>query len=196
MKPKNPPRRNPLTPAEEAFVAEYLANGCHAARAYMALHPRVGAASARTLAARMLAKVNVRAAVRRGQRRLARRSGVHARRVLDEFGHVAFADIGQVLDLKTFTIRPHLPPEVRRAVAVLEQVTTTTRRGVTRTTIQVRMHDKLAALDRLCRHLGLFRELPPLEAVLALLPPAVAAAIREELARHAATAGDPPADGA
>jgi transposase len=28
------------------------------------------------------------------------------------------------------------------------------------------MHDKVAALDRLCRHRGLFRELPPLEAVL------------------------------
>jgi phage terminase small subunit len=190
-----PARRKPLTAAEEGFVAEYVHNGGNATRAYLALHPQVSYPSAKTLAARLLTKVDLRNAVRREQRRLARQSGVHAGRVLDELSHVAFSHLGQVLDPRTWTLREHIPPEAWRAVASV-QVVTTGRGRHARTAVKVRMHDKLAALDKLARHLGLYRELPPLETVLALLPPPVADPLRAELARGLPTDRPEPAGGA
>jgi len=51
-----------------------------------------------------------------------------------------------------------------------------------RQTVEVRFHSKTDALAKIARHLGLFDELPPLEMILALLPPALAVAVRAELA--------------
>jgi hypothetical protein len=56
--------------------------------------------------------------------------------------------------------------------------------------------DKVQALDWLGRHLGLWQERPPLEALLDRLEPSVAGPLREALARHLAGVGataEPPA---
>ena len=55
------------------------------------------------------------------------------------------------------------------------------------TPFEVTMHDKLGALDKLMRYLGLYKELLPLESLLVLLPHVIREAIRAELAEQVAT---------
>ncbi len=197
MPPKKKPpatAQTPLTPLEWDFVGEYVRNHGNATQAYMFVSPKVTYGSARALAAKLLAKINVKNAVAREFRRAARKRGVNAERALEEVAHLAYTHIGQVIDPKTLAVRKNIPPEVWRAIAQVETVTTGT--GDCQTTrVKVRMHGKVEALDRIFRHLGLYKDLPPLETILALLPPAVAAVIRGELARALPAGGDPPGGG-
>src|SRR5581483_7695954 len=138
-------------------------------------------------AARLLAKVRVRRAVARGKARLRRRFGDAQERAVRELLRLAFSDIGDVVDLTDRDhprLKPHadIPPDARRAVQEI---------GRTRHGVRVRMADKLAALDKVFRHLGLFRDLPPLEVLLGALPPAVAEAVRAALAAQVHGGGDP-----
>lgn len=55
--------------------------------------------------------------------------------------------------------------------------------------LEYRTHPKLEALDKLAKHFGYYKELPPLEAVLGFLPSAVQAVIRQELARAVRAGG-------
>lgn len=178
-------RRLAPTDRELAFLAEYLANGRNATRAYLSVWPNAGLVTARTRAAKVLAKPNVRTRLRRLEREYRRKVGVEAERVLAELAAVAFSDVGEVIDLASFCLRARISPAARRSIASLKVRTDTRKhaKGVTvRQTVEVRFHSKAEALEKIARHLGLFRELPPLEMILALLPPALAAAVRAELA--------------
>ena len=87
-----------------------------------------------------------------------------------------------------------MPAEVRRAVRSVkvsrERVTRRViRRGKTTTTttvrecvIEVKFWDKMAALERLFRHLGLDTPIPPLESLFRSLPPRLADGVRAALA--------------
>jgi len=185
------PKSPPLTPQQERFVEEYLID-LNATAAYRRAFPEAAAESARTLAARLLAKVRVRRAVARGKARLRRRFGDAQERAVRELLRLAFSDIGDVVDLTDRDhprLKPHadIPPDARRAVQEI---------GRTRHGVRVRMADKLAALDKVFRHLGLFRDLPPLEVLLGALPPAVAEAVRAALAAQVHGGGDPAGGGA
>jgi phage terminase small subunit len=176
----------PLTPTDRelAFLAEYLANGRNATRAYLAVWPNASALTARTRAAKVLAKPHLRTRLRRMERELRRKVGVEAERVLAELAAVAFSDVGEVIDLASFGLRKRISPAARRAIASIKVRTDTRKhaKGTTvRQTVEVRFHSKAEALEKIARHLGLFDELPPLEMVLALLPSALAEAVRAEL---------------
>jgi len=103
---------------------------------------------------------------------------------------IAFMDIGDIVDDdQQFVPMERIPPAARRAVASVKVKRVSRKRvgrgddavEVTLEVISVRLADKLAALDKLCRHLNLFRDLPPLDQVLGLLPKQIAAEIRQQL---------------
>jgi phage terminase small subunit len=168
--------RPPLTPKEERFVEEYLVD-LNGTAAYRRAFPRSKPGSARTLAARLLAKVHIRAAVRKRRQQVEQRTQVTAERVVRELARLAFADLGDVADLSDPDqprLKRHIPPAARRAL----QEVARTRHGV-----KIRLADKQAALDKLMRHLGLYQDLPPLEVLLGLLPAELAGPLRETLAR-------------
>ncbi len=183
--------RRKLSDREWAFLIEYLGNGRNATRAYQAVYPNSGYAAARVGASRLLTKANIRAEVKRQTRRLERRAGVDAGRVLREWEALAFSDLGEVIDFEARALRRHLHPTARKGIATIECVTTVTGE-TTRTTLKVRMHPKADALDKLSRHLGLYKDRPALEQVLALLPQTLRATVEAELLKATDSGRQPP----
>lgn len=146
-----------LTPKQSAFVREYLIdlNGTQAA-----IRAGYSPRTASEQAARLLADVNVKAAVQAAMDARAERTEITADAVLQEVARIAFLD-----PRKLFTDDGKLIP-----VALLDRDTATAIGGMDviekysqggelmHTIKKVKLESKLAALDKLMRHLGLYEK--------------------------------------
>lgn len=148
-----------LTAKQQRFVQEYLIdlNGRQAAiRCGYSKH------TAEVQASRLLSKANIAAAVKAGQERLAKKAGVTAERIVQEYALLGFCNMADYItgdgperriDLSTLT------REQAAAITELTVDTYTERDGddtipVKRT--KFKLADKKGALDSLARHLGMF----------------------------------------
>jgi phage terminase small subunit len=150
-----------LTRRQEAFVQNYLVslNATEAAK-LSGYSPK----TAKAIASTLLTNVNVAAALKRERERLADRYEVNIDRVLRELARIAFSDMADfmapgpdgapVLDFSKLT---------RDQSAVLQEVTVeefrdgrSDQRQVRRT--KFRKESKIAALELLGKHLGMFKE--------------------------------------
>lgn len=169
-----------LTARQLDFVAEYLID-LNATAAYRRAFQKCGYRAARVEASRLLASPNIQreiAAVRRAQMK---RTRVTADNVVKELARVAHSDIGNCFDLSAdeWKLLPprRIPFAARKAIRAFE----VTRTADGTETIRVVLYDKVAALDKLARHLGLYQPLPPLVVLLAALPPQVAETVKAAL---------------
>ncbi len=143
-----------LTERQRRFVEEYLVdlNGTQAA-----IRAGYSKASAADLAYQTLRKPAVAAAI---DRALGRAVSVSRSRVVEELAAIAFADAGDFFtwgpDGVTVRDSRDLPADRTRVVAEISE----SRTG-TGGTIRLKLADKLAALEKLGRALGLFRERLP-----------------------------------
>jgi phage terminase small subunit len=143
-----------LTDKQAAFVAEYLVdmNSSAAAR-------RAGYASrnANVTGPRLLADARISAAVRAAMAEREHRTRISADRVLAEIARIAFADVRAMFDADGLP-RPigELDGDTAAAVAGLEVSVTHGEDGSITRIAKVKIADKLAALEKLGRHLGLF----------------------------------------
>lgn len=82
---------------------------------------------------------------------------MEAVRVLQELACIAFADIGQLFDAAG-RLKPlsQLDPEHRAAIRSLQFTTREMDNGTLERKVAVQIWDKLVALERLARHVGLF----------------------------------------
>jgi phage terminase small subunit len=141
-----------MTPKQRRFVEEYLVdlNATYAAK-------RAGYAprSASTTGYRLLQRPVVAAAVAKAQRKRAARTRVSADRVVTELAKVAFGDPRRLLSWGPEGVVLRDSSELTEAEAALvsEVSETRTAAGGTR---KVKLHCKLAALNALGKHLGLF----------------------------------------
>ena len=137
-----------LTPRQQAFVAEYLKdlNGRQAA-----LRAGYAAAGAEVQASRLLRTRNVAAAIAKGQAERAERNHIDADRVLQEVLRVALADPRRLFHADG-TPKPihELDDDTAAAVAAVE----VDRYGG----LKYRLWDKNASLEKLAKHLGLYRK--------------------------------------
>ena len=83
-----------------------------------------------------------------------RRTGVNADRVVMELAKIAFVNAKDVIDPDTATVRPDALPEDTAAIQSVK-VKTFGEDGLER---EVKMADKLRALELLGRHLGMFKD--------------------------------------
>jgi phage terminase small subunit len=185
-----------LTPKQQKFLDEYLID-LNGTAAYRRAFPGCTYKSAKTAATRLLSNVVLRAEIAAARKVLARQARTSAAKVIRALGHIAFLDVGDVFDLSVsgWKFRPlrDVPLETRQSIASLKvkrvetRTTTAGETTITETTelISVTFADKLRALDMLMKHLGLYQELPPLQVLLQLLPPDLAAGVRAELAKQA-----------
>lgn len=142
-----------MTPKEDRFVKEYLIdlNATRAAR-------RAGysARSARSIGPRLLKRPAVQAALAEARAAHARRTQVSAERVLKELARIAFASSDDFLDWgpQGVTLRDKtlLDADQHAAIAEISQ---------NGKALRLKLHDKMAALDRLVRHLDLFADMRP-----------------------------------
>ena len=152
-----------LTPKQIRFVDEWLIdfNGKQAA-----IRAGYSAKTAEAAAARLLRNVKVQAEISRRQRDLQKRTEVTQDRVVKELARIAFANIADYLHVETqtrtkddgtevtyqtvmFNETQELSADQRAALAVVKQSVNG---------FELKLHDKIKALELLGRHIGMFND--------------------------------------
>lgn len=152
-----------LTPKQMRFVDEWLIdfNGKQAA-----IRAGYSAKTAEATAARLLRNVKVQAEISRRQKDLQRRTEISQDRVVKELARIAFADASDYACIETYmyenkdgTLSPlqvvspkdtgALSDDQRAAIAGIKH-------GANG--IEVKLHDKIKALELLGRHIGMFND--------------------------------------
>jgi phage terminase small subunit len=147
-----------LTPKQEAFCFAYIETG-NASEAYRRAYDaaEMSPEAVKVEASRLLDHPNVALTVEDLRSAQRRRHALTADRVLAEYAKIAFGDAGDIFHWGPDGIRVKdmdaLTPDQRALVSEVSQ--TTTQHGGT---IRVKLHDKLEALEKIGRHLGIFEK--------------------------------------
>src|SRR5947209_17763539 len=151
-----------LTPKQERFVAEYLVDlNATAAATRAGYSPK----TARSIGEENLTKPDIQAAIQAGRTRQAGNAEVEAVDVLRELSLLAFSDLGQILDFtgEQVKLRPahDIPETARRLLSSMKVKRYFEGHGEEAREVEVtefKHWDKLSALDKLARHLGLLKD--------------------------------------
>lgn len=110
--------------------------------------------TAKAIGCENLTKPDIRAHIDRAMAERSRRTGVNADRVVQELAKIAFVNTTDVIDPKTATVKEDALPEDTAAIQSVK-VKTFGEDGLER---EIKMADKLKALEMLGRHLGMFKD--------------------------------------
>lgn len=143
---------NKLTPKQKRFVDEYLID-LNAAQA--AIRAGYNEKTARQIASEYLTKPNIQAEIQKRQNRLQNKLEITQERVLQELAAIAFAngsDFAKVVNDGLFPSvkmipTDELPADKLPAIAGIKS---------TQTGVEVKLHDKVKALELLGKYLGTF----------------------------------------
>lgn len=143
-----------MTSKQKRFCDEYLID-LNATQA--AIRAGYSVDSAQSIGSENLTKPQLRARIGKAIAAQSKRTGVTADRVVRELARVAFANSQDVVNYDDATIKADASKDDTAAVASVRVKTIPTKDGdgVER---EVRMHDKLKALELLGRRLGLFTD--------------------------------------
>src|SRR6516162_6156611 len=144
-----------LSPKQTRFVQEFLID-LIGKRASL----RAGSASrsAEVQASRMLRNAKVQKALEAAMQARSRRTEVSSDQVLEELAKIAFANFRDYWPKEGETLDLHRLDRDRTAAVEELTVVETVRGGVLHRRTRLKMHDKLAALTNLARHLGMFAD--------------------------------------
>ena len=142
-----------LTPKQSRFIEEYLIdlNGKQAA-----IRAGYSAKTAEAQAARLLRYVKVQQALQTAIEARTKRTEITADRVMVKLARIAFANMRDYWPKEGETLDLHRLDQDRTAAVEELTVVETVRGGVLHRRTRLKMHDKLAALTNLARHLGMF----------------------------------------
>jgi len=141
-----------LTAKQQRFVEEYLVD-LNATQA--AIRAGYSVKNADKIGPELLGKTRVAEAIKQAMAKRSRRTGINQDRVLRELATIAFADMAdfvQVVDDGSKVVALELdkiPPDKRGAIASIKQ-------GANG--IDVKLNDKVKALELLGRHLGMYND--------------------------------------
>lgn len=141
-----------LTAKQRRFVEEFLVDK-NATQA--AIRAGYSERAAKSIAAENLTKPHIAEAVEKGMAALTRKAAIDAKRVVGALGEIAFLDPADVVEWNgagrvTVRASAELPPAVRRAIDSIER----TPDGH----LRIRFQPKTTALDKLAKHLGLYKQ--------------------------------------
>lgn len=140
-----------LTEKQQRFCEEYLID-LNATQA--AIRAGYSPRTANEQGARLLANVSISKAIAQAMAERSRRTGVSADRVVRELARIAFANAGDLIDASDATLKSDAVPDDLAAIQSIK-VKDLGDLGVER---EIRLADKLKALELLGRHLGLFHD--------------------------------------
>lgn len=143
-----------LSDREKLFCQEYMVDLC---ATQAAIRAGYSPKSAQKIGWKMLHKGRVAAEIARQMALRSVRTGVTADRVVRELARVAFVNPADVIDMDTATVRPDSTPDDLACVAGCKVKTTTGENG-TLEEREIRLNDKIKALDMLCKHLGIYKD--------------------------------------
>lgn len=150
-----------LTAKQECFVAEYLIDLNATQAAIRAGYSENGAS---VQGSKLLANAKVQAAIQEAQAKRSEKTGITQERVLLELARIGFADIRKTVAwgsapegavdedgnpmLYPVELKPSGEVDDDTAAAISEV-------SLTAQGVKLKMHDKLSALDKIARHLGM-----------------------------------------
>ena len=140
-----------MTKKQKRFIEEYLID-LNATQA--AIRAGYSPDTAKSIGSENLTKPDITAQIARAMAERSRRTGVNADRVIMELAKIAFVNANDVIDPKTATIKEGALPEDNAAIQSVK-VKTFGEDGLER---EIKMADKLKALELLGKHLGMFRD--------------------------------------
>ena len=145
-----------LTKRNKLFCEEYLVD-LNATQA--AIRAGYSPESAGSIGSELLKKPEIRARVEKALAERSRRTGVTADRVLQELGKIAFVNPIDLIDTDTGMVRADASREDTAAIASVrvKVIHSEDGEGIER---EVRMADKLKALELCGKHLGMFKDSP------------------------------------
>lgn len=147
-----------LTDKQERFVKEYLID-LNATQAYFRAGYSVSSAEIASVNAhKLLRNAKVEEAIKNAQQEISKRTDITIDRVLNEYAKIAFSDVRNILTpdggLKDAF---EWDDETAGAVASIKSFEVTSPEGEKLgTNREIKMYDKLRALDSIGKHLGFF----------------------------------------
>lgn len=147
-----------LTPKQRRFAAEYCVD-LNTKAAYLRAGYRARGNSAEAAASRLLSNVKVQQAIAQKQKELAAKCDVMAERVIREVSALAFSDMRKLFNADGSLKSIHeLDDATAAAIASIEVGEIKGGGEVVGQVRKIKVWDKNSAQERLCKHLGLFRE--------------------------------------
>lgn len=140
-----------MTKKQKRFVEEYLID-LNATQA--AIRAGYSPDTAQEQGSRMLSNVMVSSEIAKAMAERSKRTGVNADRIVMELAKIAFVNADDVIDAKTATVKPDAAREDTAAIQSVK-VKTFGEDGLER---EIKMADKLKALELLGKHLGMFKD--------------------------------------
>lgn len=139
-----------MTQKQKRFIEEYLID-LNATQA--AIRAGYSPDTAQQTGSENLSKPVIRAQIDRAMAERSKRTGVNAERVIQELAKIAFVNAAEVIDPKTATVKEDALPEDTAAIQSVK-VKTFGEDGLER---EIKMADKIKALELLGKHLGMFQ---------------------------------------
>lgn len=140
-----------MTKKQKRFIEEYLID-LNATQA--AIRAGYSPDTAGSIGGENLQKPEIRAQIDKAMAERSKRTGVNADRVLQELARIAFVNATEVIDPKTATVKADALPDDTAAIQSVK-VKTFGEDGLER---EIKMADKLKALELLGKHMGMFRD--------------------------------------
>ena len=140
-----------MTKKQKRFVEEYLID-LNATQA--AIRAGYSPDSAKEIGSENLTKPNIAKAVDQAIAERSKRTGVNADRVVRELAKIAFVNAGEVVDFDTALLMDKISDDDMAAIQSVK-VKTFGEDGIER---EVKLADKLKALELLGKHRGLFKD--------------------------------------
>ena len=140
-----------MTKKQKRFVEEYLID-LNATQA--AIRAGYSPNTANEQGSQNLVKLSIRNAIDKAIAERSKRTGVNADRVVRELAKIAFVNAGEIVDFDTALLMDKISEDDMAAIQSIK-VKSFGEDGVER---EVKLADKLKALELLGRHLGLFKD--------------------------------------
>lgn len=148
-----------MTAKQQMFVKEYLID---LNQTQAAIRAGYSPKTAEVQGARLLMNAKVKNAIAIEMAKRSRRTGINADRVVREIAKIALANQKDIIDPKTGTVIDGCSRDDTAAVQSIKVKKTPTDNGFI-TEYEVKLHDKLKALEQLMRHLGQYNDKLKLE---------------------------------
>ena len=143
-----------MTKKQKLFVEEYLID-LNATQA--AIRAGYSPDTAKAIGSENLTKPDIRAQIDKAMAERSKRTGVNADRVVMELAKIAFINAADVINAEDATLKDDAVPEDTAAIQSVKVKTFPTKdgEGVER---EIKMADKIKALELLGKHLGMFKD--------------------------------------
>lgn len=154
-----------LTKKQQAFVEEYLID-LNATQS--AIRAGYSPDTAKEIGCENLTKPNIKDAIDKAMAERSRRTGVNADRVIQELAKIAFINADDVINLRDGTVKQSASRDDLACIQSIKKKKSYSETGESSET-EIKLADKLKALELLGKHLGVFSDKLKIDGVIPIV---------------------------